>query len=462
MSLSQQKTILIPLPHGMQARNLLHTDFIHVLIENNVKVVLLVPEYKISYYKSFLNNENIIIDKLEDVRETFVIKKLKNIAMDLLDTDVVRWWLEGRWAEKKKNIKYIRERITIKLGAYKFLRDLVRWIFSKTVDFDNFNYYFTKYEFDAVVLPDIYNFIDVYLFYAARYANVPCISMIRSWDNIPSRGTCLIDPSNLIVHSEIIKQDAIDILGMHSDNVYVSGMPHYDYYHNYEPSVTREKFLNNLGIPASSKFLLFCEASGSYKPITNEILEILDTSIKNGALPNDLYIVFRYGPSHTSKKKMFYTSDRIIIDRPGMRFERGTKGDWEFSREDMIYMADSMKHASVVLNFCSTMTLDAAALDRPIINLAFDGHTPKDTAYSLRIDRPHNIYVEYFMKAVRAGGTILVKSPKEMIDTINRYIKDESIDREGRKRMVSEQCYKNDGKSGQRAAHYILNRLKSL
>ena len=57
-------------------------------------------------------------------------------------------------------------------------------------------------------------------------------------------------------------------------------------------------------------------------------------------------------------------------------------------------------------------------------------------------------------------GVRLAKSREDLIKYVNMYLKDPSIDREGRKRMVVEQCYKFDGKSGERIANHVLNLLK--
>ena len=66
---------------------------------------------------------------------------------------------------------------------------------------------------------------------------------------------------------------------------------------------------------------------------------------------------------------------------------------------------------------------------------------------------------EHYKKAVATGGIKLVGSGEELIEWINKYLENPSLDKEGRKRLVWEQCPFKDGKSGERIANFILNQM---
>jgi len=453
--MGDRKTVLVQLSHGMQARNFLYTSVLGTLIKSGVRIIVVAPEYKIDYYKRILPPEGLVFEPMIPKHENWATMRLKNVAINLLWTETVHWWRETRWSDKKKTWHYWFEITTSFFGRFRVARSCVRWLFSKVVNTDEYGIYFQKYKIDAVLLTDIYAMPDVFMYYAAKRSGVPTAGFVRSWDNVTSKGTCLIKPDYLLVHNEQVKDEAISYIGIKPEVIYVTGLPHFDYYHNYHPSVSRADLLQRLGLPANSRFILFANASGSYAPIVNEMLEILDGAIVSGALPSDLHIVFRFAPNHTLNSR-FYRSDRIVFDQPGTHFTEGAVDDWEISHDDMLYMADCLTYASITLNFASTMTIDAAALDRPVINIAFDGYKDKDTPHSLR-----KIYrVTHFQSVLASGGTPLVKSPSELIEAINAYLEDESRDREGRERMAREQCYRLDGKSGERTAGYILSFLK--
>ena len=451
------KTILVPLAHGMQARNFLMTDVFSRLLAAGTRIILAVPQYKVNYYRELIASDQVIIEELAEKPESWLVARMKNIGINLLHTPTVSWWRATRWADKKKNIHYFLEIITSWLGFFYPIRAALRWLFGLAVDSSQFNRYFSQYKIDAVGLLDIYSLPDVFLFYAAKRHRVPAICFVRSWDNVTSKGTCLIKPEWLITHNEFVKQEAAQYIGVKPERIFVSGLPHFDYYYHYQPSVTREEYLKKAGLPENSRFLLFANASGSFAPIINELLKILDDAIADQTLPPDLRVLFRFAPNHTIGDR-FYKTERIVFDQPGRHFKEDKKDDWEFNRADMIYMADSVYYSAVVLNFASTMTIDAAALDRPVVNIAFDGYTDKDTPHSLR-----RIYrVAHFKSVLASGGTPKVESARELIETVKNYLQNPSLDRPGRAKMVAEQCYKLDGKSGERTADFILEKLSEF
>jgi len=451
MESGKQKTILIQLTHGMQARNFLYTSIFKKMTEAGVQLILVVPEYKIPYYRETIDMTNVTLVPIPKKNETRIIQRIKNISFNLLYTPTVKWWRDQRWEGKPKTFKYYAEVLLWYFGALSSARRFARFVFSRVVDTSSFDVLFDHTEIDLVVVPDVYSIPDVFLFYAAKRHRIPTVCMVRSWDNVTSKGTCLIKPEKLIVHNERVRDEAVKYIGTPKDHIQVTGLPHFDYYVSYEPTLPRAEFLRKLGMPENARFILFADATGSFRPITSELLEILDTEIKNGALPRDVYILFRYAP-HKKKGENIFSSDRIIFDQPGKHFKQDGLNDWEFSKEDMHYMADCLTYASVMLNYASTMTIDSAAMDCPVINVSFDGHTERNSSHSLS-----RIYtVQHFRHVLATGGTPLVKSREELIGAINAYLDDRSLDRAGRARIVKDQCTIQDGHAGDRVASRIL------
>jgi hypothetical protein len=104
------------------------------------------------------------------------------------------------------------------------------------------------------------------------------------------------------------------------------------------------------------------------------------------------------------------------------------------------------------------MSIDAAAFDKPVINLAFDGY--EKLPYIKSVRRLYDL--EHYVPVVKSGGVRLAYNEKELIEWINKYLENPSLDRVGRKRMLEEQCYKFDGKSTARTAGYVLDFLAAV
>jgi hypothetical protein len=70
----------------------------------------------------------------------------------------------------------------------------------------------------------------------------------------------------------------------------------------------------------------------------------------------------------------------------------------------------------------------------------------------LRFYRPNHVH---YQPIVKSGGVKIVYSIDELIHSINSYLDNPGLDRDGRKRIIEEHCFKLDGKSGQRIGKFI-------
>jgi len=454
----KMKTVFIPIFHALQSRNILRTDVLRILaMYEEVRIILLVPEVKADYYSKNFSQTNVFIEPIPNFKENWLVSFIRLSANMLLDTGSMYWRARIKLENNKNYTEYLYSRFLAKIGHFKSIRDITRYLFCKIVKPDIFFEYFTKYDPVLVFLPDIYSTEDVYLGLEARRKNIFTVGMVRSWDNITSKGTCLFLPDKLIVHNEELKKQAIEILGLKPTGIEVTGLPHFDYYYGYKPT-PREDFLKKLSLPINCRYLLHVPYLGTYKQSVNETLQIIDEAIKIGKLPTDLKIIVRMPPSYNAGFNDLWTSERIFIDYPGYKINQVGKSDWEFTDSDMVHFADSLIHASVILNFASTVTIDAAALDRPVINLSFDGFFKKDFSHSI-----NDIYiVDHFINVLRSEGSPRVKNKEELFVTINNYLSNSNIDSVGRNKIVSDQCFRLDGRAGERVANYLQEILKIL
>ena len=91
-------------------------------------------------------------------------------------------------------------------------------------------------------------------------------------------------------------------------------------------------------------------------------------------------------------------------------------------------------------------------MDTPIVNIGFDGYAsePPERSVARVYDFTH------YANLVRAGGVRIARSADEMIAQINAYLENPALDRESRARIVEEQCYRIDGRSGERVGNQLL------
>ena len=449
------KTLFIPIFHALQSRNIVMTDVLKVLeADQSLRIILFVPRAKESYYRNEFSTDRLIIEGSDLIVENRWVQLLSIIAKNFYDNRTIYWRQMQRLLSSNNKLVFWFSRLVTKLSHLTYGRVIIRKVFSLTADIDHFLPYFDKYKPDLIFLPDIYALDDVCFGLAAERCGVRTVGMVRSWDNVTGKGLCLIRPDKIVVNNEIIKSEVEKILTYPTENIEVVGVPQFDYYVGYKPT-PREIFFNKMGLDENDQYILFAPYFGSYAEVFNQILVFVDKSIENGSLPKDLKVIVRMPPSFTSGKTEVHSSQRVIIDWPGTKFGEGDKTDWEFSRKDTIHFADSIHYAKVVISSASTITIDAAAMDRPSINVMFDGDGPKEFAKSL----VKIFSVEHFDAVLASGGTAVAHNYTELLDLINKYINNPKMDEIGRKRLVAEQCWKSDGLAGGRLGNFILSQL---
>lgn len=455
-------TIFVPIVGRQQARNILRTGVFSFLTKNqNIQLVLFVPEFKLSHYEHEFQSANVIFEKLPPMcgHISHIDAFFGRIALFYINSHTARF-LRKEWLllEQRKPIRYVSSMILLWIfGSLSVLRSITRYCDFLFVKDDRFEDYFKTYTPTLVFLPRIDVEADRSLLRYAKKHNIKTIGMINSWDNISlSKYPFRILPDKLIVHNEIIKKDALTYLDMPSEHVYISGMPHFDRYVT-EKRSSRESFCKKLGIDPSKRMILFASIGSVLNPTEYQVLSMLDRAMNEGRLPSDVIIIFRLHPTektHIDKEKY---STRVVFDDSKTTVS-GDKEYTEILAQDSHHLGDSLFHTEMTIATASTMTIDAAAFDKPSINVAFDGWEKK--AFHESVRRFYAPSHEHYQPIVHSGGVRIAYTFDELVGYITMYLKDKTIDRAGRTRMVKEQCYTLDGKSGERIATFILDNLK--
>lgn len=441
------KTVFITSFHGLVSR-VLQSGVLGFLQKNSdLRIVILVPDFKKDYFlEKFGGRKNVIIEGVGDKilpRRSYFFHKLSFILLDTKTMRLTRRSFRG--------YKYFYEFVLAQfvasfLGRWKLIRNLFRAVNYYFSGGSVFDYLFEKYNPELVFSTDIKHVLDTQLVIEAKKRKIFTIGMVRSWDYLTGKGMVRVAPDKMIVHNETIKKETIKYVDMEEKNIFVSGLPHFDPYIN-EKRISREEFFKNVGLDSAKKVVLYIPWGDKFADTDWQFLQML---------PDDLQILMRLPPGDTVNLENFKQHKKIIIDSPGVVFgERGRKTN-EMSYEDLLHLANTVYYSDVVVAPPSTLAIDAAAFDRPVVLMAFDGE--KEKSYYEGV--AHYYDFDHISNLVKTGGQKLARNKKELIKYINEYLTDPSIDKGGRKRVVDEQCWKLDGKSSQRVADYILSFLK--
>ena len=429
-----------------------------------VWLVIAAPEYKLDFYKKEFGRENVLFEPLPDIREPFLGRFLNTLAFNFLDTGTVRQKQYQMYARTGNLPKFISRRLlTIVFGNKFFLRKFIRLLDPALVNPNKevLNI-LDKYKPNLVITPDIILPTDRMFLRAAKSRGIKTIGMVRSWDNLTAKGVIQILPDRLIAQTNQMKLEAIKYADMPEENIAVLGVPQFDNYFR-QPKFSRTEFLKSLDIPANRRLILCAPFFDTYSTSSGiKIINTLARAIDSGKLSPDLHLLVRYRPESMPEdfsEEKIITHPNITITIPySLPFLRKNKRpDYEFSASDMDMLFNSIYFSDVTINTISTLTVDAMALDKPVINIRFDGDpgTPKAYKVSLYTGYDHYNFIEN-AKAVR-----LAYNMDELISQINQYLKKPQLNREGRKIVRDAQIEFFDGLSGKRFAQFILKELST-
>lgn len=463
------KTILLPIYNGIRAKNFFRNDSYRGLVSDpNIRLVIIIPPSKLEFYKKEYPEKNVIFEPLDIISESPFGVKLSAFVFNLLPTASIRskqYREYLRYKKLKSFIKFLIKRLlNITIGRLGVItRPIIHFLDDKFVSLDkNIVNLLRKYNPDLVLVPDIVFPPDREILRAAKRLGFYTVGMIRSWDNLTSKGVIQILPHKLIVLTTIMKNEAIKYAGMPEKDMIITGIPPYDVFFEKRP-ITRDEFLRSLGIPADRKIILTAPFIYAHTGSAEVIIKELVRAIDDGRLPHDSHLLIRYRPATPEiSEDQLPKSDHITVTSPCEQFFRvnnlqSPTEDWEFSAKDIELLLNSLAYSDVAVNYMSTLSIDAAVFGKPVINIRFeaDGKTAPEEHIDLFAKFAHYKSIE------DSGGVKMVWNMDELISGIRDYLEHPERDHEGRERMVREQIEFTDSLSGKRTAEYIKKVLFS-
>jgi len=188
--------------------------------------------------------------------------------------------------------------------------------------------------------------------------------------------------------------------------------------------------------------------------LDNAIFESVITARSHGAIP-PVNILIR--PHFSALTKSDYSKlgaeERVYIDDKFNR-EPFFVDNWNQSEKDTIDFMNSLHHMDIMVMFASTLALDAACFDKPIIGIAYGTIFKKGVDWSaIRYETTN------FQWVMESNPVTIVYSEDKFIEAIKHYINHPEDKRKERADLVSSLCNDVDGKSGERIAKEVTSLL---
>ncbi len=289
----------------------------------------------------------------------------------------------------------------------------------------------------------------------AKKLGIPILAMIPSWDNVTTKNRMVYKYDGYLVWSE---QTKTELHQFYEDTrglpLYVVGAPQFDVFLQKRFEESREAFCARYGLQPNQPIVLY--AIGSPNFIGGEYHGALQLAerMARGDL-GDAQLIVRPHPAKDCGElvELFKKySPRVVVQQVAKKGASiPTRSHSEHQITDWV---SSFRHSDVMVNMFSTVTVDSALFDRPVVNVDFD---PEPGQPNQALIKDVNHLWTHFKPVAESGGVWNVTNIDEMVQAIKGYLADPSLHRDKRRWIVERVCQFVDGRSGQRLAEAILD-----
>ena len=451
------KTIFITSFEGVETKNLLRTTILPtILASERARVVLFAHDAdRVAYHKKEFSDERICYEVVPKPQIRGLDRLFQKLKFTLLKTETTDIRRRMKYETNNNFILYAAGLAVNRLLAHKIMIGLFRFLDEHVIKNNDYEAYFERYQPSLVVLANLFDEPEAHLLRAAKKRNVASVGFINSWDKVTARCVLRLLPDSVIVFNSIVKEELVRYDYVRPEDVFIGGMPQYDHYIGRTP-IPRDEFLKQKGLSPDTQLLLYAPVGSTYGTSDWAMIDFLHGLIGKGTFGKRAAMLVRFPPNDFIAPKELEKRPWLLYDHPGFRFTNTRGSDWDMDFQELAYLADTLAHISLLIGYTSSIAIDAALFDKPIISINFEiqkNQSPMQspTRYQKMI---------HCKTLLKPGGVRFVKNENELVEWVKRYLENPGLDYEGRKRLVHEQCVFTDGKSGERIGKYIVDKIK--
>lgn len=306
----------------------------------------------------------------------------------------------------------------------------------------------------AIVVTGAFQFEQPAIFAAARKLGIPTLAYIPSWDNITTKNRLVFKYDGYLVWSEQTKKELREFYpATKNAPVYVVGAPQFDIFFQERFYETREEFCRGQNLNPELPIIVYAVGSPNFLQEHHGALEMAKR-IQRGEM-GKVQMLVRPHPIHDNSElracfDQFAPQVRLQITPNAGKTVAERSQDEQQIRE----WINTFRHADAVVNLSSTVTVDAAIFDVPVVNLDFD---PQPGAMDTELIRDINHRWNHFKPVAESGGVWLVKNFDEMACAVKNYLRSPALHHAARHWIVEYVCQHADGKCARRMACAIGN-----
>jgi hypothetical protein len=288
---------------------------------------------------------------------------------------------------------------------------------------------------------------------AAKSLGIPTAAWLRSWDNVSTKINILPDFDHYILWSEWLKQDLDKYYPEYKTrNKVITGSLQFDNHLKKENIIPKDEFYNLMGLDINKPFILYAVGGAHICPHEIHIIKFIYQTLQQIEESERPQLLVRMHPYIWKTEPDFVnqlpTEVATWPSRKDAQLFAGSSND-QLLKEYKILIS-SLFYQAVQINIASTMTLDSAIFDKPVINVGFDA-----TSVGYWAQVKHYYRYDHYIPVTDSGAVDVVYNENELKKSILEALHHPEKKQINRKQLVELESGPMDGAAGKRMVDFL-------
>lgn len=409
--------------YGPEVRAFIHSGLINAVAKNH-EVSIIARMRKPSVFSS-LNGIPVI--EMPAPTETHCLERLRNSARQSKIC-----WLEGQGRTKwrhylpsKPKQKSLASRLVgrafgtsrgartvgaLERFAGRYLGSCASW--KECLENSRVDCLVTSGFSDAMIAPALQT---------AANLGIKTLILTNSWKDVYVSPHIPVSPTRLVVWNKIARQDLLSANPNLKPETLSVGPPlQLDPFLSLPNRMSRQEFGGKTGIDPSRPFLSYTAASPAAVEREELVLESLAKAILDEGLPRHTQILLRLNPMEDGSRFAALPAKYpfVVIQKPMWEWDPAKDWNCPLAEDFEMWLATAF-HAALNVSVPSTVTLEFACLQKPVVNVCFD--LPK----ALPVERSCRRFwdASFYAEARERAGVEGAFSMDELVSRVSKALK---------------------------------------
>jgi hypothetical protein len=319
-----------------------------------------------------------------------------------------------------------------------------------------------------LVVTSSFGFIhpDAHLIRAATHLKIKTAVAVLSWDNPTTKGLATEIPDTVCAWTDMMRDELVTIQRIAPEKVRVTGVAHFDVHCEIKKIWSAESAKARLDNTRRHSVFLGLGSPTYQHQINLQTIRDITELINQDKLPVH-QITVRLHPNYLTDKRTAKRRELLEIlesmrltypdlIRLSLPNTAQQSANWYGGGDDTKKLAQQILESDLVIQFFSTLVLEASLLGRPVLNISYDAlGTENETPNSAATNYPH------IKRLMSYGGVKEVKDRSELGSAILSLLEEKSNENEalkiGRDRIVQYECGPNLGGAAKQTARILYD-----